>query len=162
SRGSSDEIGPAASPAQPGDDPGHSFGVSGRRRAAVHPHRGRDPRAHGRHRPDHGRPGRPPGRGDRMNTFVALLVSWLAALPAEGGQARPPPVPAGRRILEPFDYRGVTLHAGPLRGQVDEVRAFYLAIPDDDLLKGFRTRAGRPAPGKGLGGWYGSDTFLVF
>src|SRR5208282_4759641 len=44
----------------------------------------------------------------------------------------------------------------------DEVRAFYLAIPDDDLLKGFRARAGLPAPGKELGGWYSSDTFLVF
>ena len=68
----------------------------------------------------------------------------------------------GRRLLEPFDYRGVTLNTGPLRSQVDEVRAFYLAIPDDDLLKGFRTRARLPAPGKDLGGWYSSDTFLVF
>jgi hypothetical protein len=71
-------------------------------------------------------------------------------------------VPLGRCIIEPFDYRGVTLDAGPLKQQVDEVRALYLAIPDDDLLKGFRSRAGRPAPGKDLGGWYSSDTFLVF
>jgi len=68
----------------------------------------------------------------------------------------------GHRIIEPFDYRGVTLDAGPLMKQVEEVRAFYLAIPNDDLLKGFRTRAGKPAPGKELGGWYSSDTFLVF
>src|SRR5262249_37018087 len=59
-------------------------------------------------------------------------------------------------------YRGVTLHPGPLKRQVDEVKKFYLAIPDDDLLKGFRTRAGHPAPGRDLGGWYSSDTFLVF
>ena len=70
--------------------------------------------------------------------------------------------PVGRRLIGPFDYRGVTLEPGPLRRQVDEVRRFYLAIPDDDLLKGFRTRAGLPAPGKDLGGWYSSDTFLVF
>jgi hypothetical protein len=70
--------------------------------------------------------------------------------------------PAGRRVIEPFDYRGVTLEPGPLQKQVDEVRRFYLAIPDDDLLKGFRARAGLPAPGKDLGGWYSSDTFLVF
>jgi hypothetical protein len=69
---------------------------------------------------------------------------------------------AARRLIEPFDYRGVTLDPGPLRKQLDEVRAFYLGIPEDDLLKGFRTRAGRPAPGKDLGGWYSSDTFLVF
>lgn len=69
---------------------------------------------------------------------------------------------ANRRVIEPFDYRGVTLEPGPLRTQVDEVRRFYLALPDDDLLKGFRARAGLPAPGKDLGGWYSSDTFLVF
>ena len=45
---------------------------------------------------------------------------------------------------------------------MDEVRRFYLAIPNDDLLKGFRARAGLPAPGNDLGGWYSSDTFLVF
>ena len=69
---------------------------------------------------------------------------------------------AGHRIVEPFDYRGVTLDAGPLKRQIDEVRSYYLAIPDDDLLKGFRSRAGKPAPGKDLGGWYSSETFLVF
>jgi DUF1680 family protein len=70
--------------------------------------------------------------------------------------------PGGKRVVEPFDYRGVTLDAGPLKAQVNEVRLFYLAIPDDDLLKGFRARAGRPPPGNNLGGWYSSDTFLVF
>jgi acetyl esterase/lipase len=68
----------------------------------------------------------------------------------------------GRIIIKPFDYTGLTLHAGPLKRQVDEVRRFYLAIPDDDLLKGFRRRAGHPAPGRDLGGWYSSETFLVF
>ena len=61
--------------------------------------------------------------------------------------------PGGKRVVQPFDYRGVTLDAGPLKAQVDEVRVFYLAIPDDDLLKCFRARAGRPAPGNDLGGW---------
>jgi len=69
---------------------------------------------------------------------------------------------SGQRVLQPFDYRGITLGGGPLKTQVDEVRQFYLAIPNDDLLKGFRARAGRPAPGHDLGGWYSSDTFLVF
>lgn len=70
--------------------------------------------------------------------------------------------PRGKRLLQPFYYHGVELGAGLLRNQVDEVRQFYLAIPDDDLLKGFRTRAGLAAPGKDLGGWYSSDTFHVF
>jgi DUF1680 family protein len=87
---------------------------------------------------------------------------WLCLILPLATHAADVPEPAGRRLIEPFDYRGVTLEAGPLKTQVDEVRRFYLAIPDDDLLKGFRTRAGLPAPGKELGGWYSSDTFLVF
>ena len=45
---------------------------------------------------------------------------------------------------------------------LDEVRDDYLRIPNDDLLKGFRQRAGLPAPGKDLGGWYSGDVFSVF
>jgi DUF1680 family protein len=66
-----------------------------------------------------------------------------------------------RCILHSFDYHGVTLE-GPFRQQFDAVRAYYLRIPDDDLLKGFRQRTGRPAPGQEMGGWYSSDTFHVF
>src|SRR5271157_2050402 len=84
---------------------------------------------------------------------VCLLLPLVAA-------AASPPAPLGKRQIEPFYYQGVTLEPGPLKDQVDEVRRFYLAIPDDDLLKGFRARAGLPAPGKDLGGWYSSDTFL--
>ena len=93
-----------------------------------------------------------------MNPAVTLLAACFLMALAGGDPAEP----GGQRIVEPFDYRGVTLDPGPFKKQVDEVRAFYLAIPDDDLLKGFRTRAGKRAPGKDLGGWYSSDTFLVF
>ncbi len=65
-------------------------------------------------------------------------------------------------MIEPFGYQGVSLGDGPLRRQVDAARADYLEIPNDDLLKGFRERAGRPAPGIDLGGWYSSDVFHVF
>ena len=71
------------------------------------------------------------------------------------------PSPARSRI-EPFDYAGVTIDGGLLRTQIDEVTRFYLAIPDDDLLKGFRARAGLSAPGKDLGGWYSQDVFHAF
>ncbi len=66
------------------------------------------------------------------------------------------------RVLLPFDYQGVTLNDGPLRRQFDEIRFDYLRIPTDALLKGFRQRAGLPAPGGDLGGWYSSDVFHVF
>jgi len=60
----------------------------------------------------------------------------------------------GHTVLQRFDYRGITLDDGSLRRQFDEVRDYYLRIPNDDLLKGFRARANRPAPGADLGGLY--------
>jgi DUF1680 family protein len=98
-------------------------------------------------------------------TRVAFNVGigcWLVLISGLPACCADPPRPAAHRLIEPFDYRGVSLGPGPLKSQVDEVRQFYLAIADDDLLKGFRARAGHPAPGKDLGGWYSSDTFLVF
>jgi DUF1680 family protein len=66
--------------------------------------------------------------------------------------------PAAHSVIEPFDYTGVKLLDGPLRKQFDYAREFYRDIPDDNLLKGFRQRAGLPAPGKELVGWYGGNT----
>jgi len=70
--------------------------------------------------------------------------------------------PKGVRKLDAFDYRGVSLDGGRLRLQLDEVRDYYLHIPNDDLLRGFCQRAKLPAPGKDLGGWYSADVFHVF
>lgn len=76
--------------------------------------------------------------------------------------------------IEPFDYSGVRLLDGMLKKQYDGARDFYLNIPNDNLLLGFRQRAGLPAPGKPLVGWYGgapsnphappsgADTFNAF
>ena len=86
--------------------------------------------------------------------FLALTLVILAGQTGEPGGVRLP--------VEPFGYLGVRLDEGPIRRQVDAAREDYLRIPNDDLLKGFRIRAGRPAPGADLGGWYSSDTFHVF
>jgi hypothetical protein len=91
---------------------------------------------------------------------LALLAGRTLIMIAAGTAAGPEP--RGHRVLLPFDYRGVTLDDGPLKRQFDEARDFYLRIPNDDLLKGFRARGGLPAPGVDLGGWYTSDTFHVF
>lgn len=95
--------------------------------------------------------------------FLVLLLTHLT-LPAMSAPKRSAslPIAKGIHILQPFDYRNVTIDDGPLRRQFDEVRDYYLHIPNDDLLKGFRQRAGLPAPGLDLGGWYGGDTFHVF
>ena len=88
---------------------------------------------------------------------LTMTLSACPCLCAAAGVAT-----KGPQKLEVFDYRGVTLDGGRLRLQLDEVRDYYLRIPNDDLLKGFRQRAKMPAPGKDLGGWYSSDSFHVF
>jgi uncharacterized protein len=66
-------------------------------------------------------------------------------------------------LLQPFNYNEVKLQQSPLKKQFDEVVEDYLAIPNDDILKGFRERAGLPTNGaKDMGGWYSNDVFHVF
>jgi len=59
-----------------------------------------------------------------------------------------------RGLIRPFNYEGVQLLDGRLKDQFEQVMAFYLALRDDDILKGFRQRVGAPAPGEEIGGAY--------
>lgn len=56
--------------------------------------------------------------------------------------------------IETFNYRGVKLERGNLERQFTEVCEYYLRLPNDDLLKPYRQRAGKTAPGKDMGGCY--------
>ncbi|MGA2891033.1 MAG: beta-L-arabinofuranosidase domain-containing protein [Terracidiphilus sp.] len=56
--------------------------------------------------------------------------------------------------LDQFGYDEVELLEGPMRQQFDVNHAFFLALDEDKLLKPFRQRAGLPAPGDDMGGWY--------
>ncbi len=56
--------------------------------------------------------------------------------------------------LEQFDYGDIELLDGPMRQQFMQNHAFFLALGEDMLLKPFRERAGQPAPGDNMGGWY--------
>ncbi|MGA2168342.1 MAG: twin-arginine translocation signal domain-containing protein, partial [Terracidiphilus sp.] len=56
--------------------------------------------------------------------------------------------------LNQFEYGDVELLEGPMRQQFDANHAFFLALDEDMLLKPFRQRAGQPAPGDDMGGWY--------
>jgi DUF1680 family protein len=56
--------------------------------------------------------------------------------------------------LEQFGYGDVELLEGPMRAQFDANHALFLALSEDSLLKPFRERAGLPAPGEDMGGWY--------
>lgn len=88
----------------------------------------------------------------------AVMVVYAISCPCLADSAAPAVTP----VLDTFDYRGVVLHDGPLLREVLEVRENYLRVPNDDLLKGFRRRAGLAAPGIDLPGWYTADIFHVF
>ena len=69
--------------------------------------------------------------------------------------------PKVENVIFPFNYSGVRLRESMLKNQFDKMRQYYLDIPDDDILKGFRERDGSKAAGKDLGGWYtGNAGFL--
>ncbi len=65
-----------------------------------------------------------------------------------------PPALAAPPQLDQFSYGDVALLDGPLREQFDTNHAFYRALDEDALLKPYRLRAGLPAPGDDMGGWY--------
>ena len=56
--------------------------------------------------------------------------------------------------LSEFGYADVKLLEGLAREQFDRNHAFYRGLNEDSLLKPFRQRAGLPAPGEEMGGWY--------
>src|SRR5579872_2026395 len=71
-----------------------------------------------------------------------------------------PPLDKGATTLSQFDYADVELLEGPMLTQFRANHAFFLALDEDALLKPFRQKAGLPAPGPDMGGWYSwSDEF---
>jgi len=56
--------------------------------------------------------------------------------------------------LTQFGYGDVTLAPGLAQTQFEQTQAVLLGLNDDSLLKPWRLRAGLPAPGPDLGGWY--------
>lgn len=80
---------------------------------------------------------------------LALMASLLLA------QLSP------RVELEPFQYKDVAVTGGPMATQAKGARSYYLDLNEDSLLQGFRLRAGLPAPGKPMGGWYDPDGFAA-
>jgi DUF1680 family protein len=70
------------------------------------------------------------------------------------------PTEPAREVLHEFPYGTVTLTGGPLKQQYERTHASYLALENDRLLKVYRQRAGMPAPGSDMGGWYDTDGFV--
>ena len=66
----------------------------------------------------------------------------------------------GPEVMREFPYGAVQLTGGPIKQHFDRIHAHYLALDDDRLLKVFRERAGLPAPGPDMGGWYDANGFV--
>lgn len=56
--------------------------------------------------------------------------------------------------LEEFGYGEVDLTPGRAQTQFEQAQGILLSLNEDSLLKPWRLRAGLPAPGPDLGGWY--------
>ena len=87
-------------------------------------------------------------------TFIktAAAATALPSLPFADAATREP--------LRELPYAAVQLTAGPLKQHYDAIRAHYLSLDNDRLLKVYRQRAGLPAPGEDMGGWYDLDGFV--
>ncbi len=91
--------------------------------------------------------------------FLQGLATAAAAQALTGWKLSHAGETASRENLFPFRHSDVKLTGGPLKAQIERVHAYYLGLDEDRLLKGFRQRAGLPAPGEEMGGWYGPDGF---
>ena len=86
--------------------------------------------------------------GAMLIAIVVLgAITLMEASPKQKGGSGDP-----KGIIQPFNYEGVQLLDGRLKDQFEQVKDFYLALRANDILKGFRERAGYNAPGKELGG----------
>ncbi len=62
-------------------------------------------------------------------------------------------------VLSQFNYNQVQLGPSALATQCDQNIALLLNMNEDSLLRPFRLREGRPAPGRDMGGWYDAYAF---
>ena len=62
-----------------------------------------------------------------------------------------------RYKIKPFDLRGIELGPSRFHDQFNAARDYFMALPSEDMLLGFRRRAGLPHPGIELGGWYSNE-----
>jgi hypothetical protein len=92
---------------------------------------------------------------------AAPLAAYAMAQIAKGDPLSAAASPAKLKI-EAFDYRGVRLRDSRWRKQYQAARDFWLGLPEDDILHGFRAAAGLSAPGKPLGGWCAGNSSTVF
>lgn len=85
---------------------------------------------------------------------AALGSSLGASFGASSQAARGAASPQGRPPLDEFGYDQVEVRGRRVLEMQAQVTAVLMGLNEDSLLQPFRQMAGRPAPGKRLGGWY--------
>ena len=91
------------------------------------------------------------------------MATAAAALPRSAFAQSSAPAPShatSRESLRELPYSSVQLAGGPFKRQYDALHAHYLSLDNDRLLKVYRQRAGLPAPGEDMGGWYDLNGFV--
>ena len=91
---------------------------------------------------------------------AAPLAAYALTQIAKGDPISSPAPPKSK--IEAFDYRGVKLGASRWQKQFQAAHDFWLGLPEDDILHGYRVAAGLAAPGKPLGGWCARNSNTVF
>ncbi len=86
--------------------------------------------------------------------FLKLGAAMAVASSTRFRKAEAAVAGSGAAPLDQFDYHEIELLDGPMRRQFEANHALFLALDEDRLLKPFRQRAGQPAPGEDMGGWY--------
>ena len=103
-----------------------------------------------------------------MNRRELLMGAAAVSLARAGAYVSPaaaqelPDRTVPRLRLQSFNYRGVRLLPGPFADQLAATRERYYNLSSDSILKGFRRRAGLPAPGDDLKGWSKWTTGATF
>src|SRR5665213_164936 len=87
-------------------------------------------------------------------------TGWLAYAAHASAPSATATAPLDR--IEPFDYEGVRLLDSRWQQQLQQNRAYYLSLTNDDILHGFREAAGLSALGTPLGGWCARNSSTVF
>jgi DUF1680 family protein len=75
-----------------------------------------------------------------------MLAAGATLGMADGAEPEP--------LLEEFGYRDVNLAPGLAETQFQQTQSVLAGMNNDSLLKPWRLRAGLPAPGPEMGGWY--------
>ncbi|MEO6815761.1 MAG: beta-L-arabinofuranosidase domain-containing protein [Edaphobacter sp.] len=103
---------------------------------------------------------------NRFDRRHFLRSTALTAAAGIGAQMLPPALLAETTpkaplagLLDTFTYSDVTFEPGIHDAQLHETHNVLMGLSDDEMLKPFRVRAGQPAPGADLGGWYDAYSF---